>query len=209
MKDRLVEFMRLEGLTSVKFAEIMGVQPSSISHILAGRNNPSFDFISKILSLFPALNPDWIINGAGGIYRSENKDKQGEKPEITNVNKAAFTDVTQNNDINLGAIPPIPSIEVTESINLNKEDTGSATIVTNKDKLHVNNDEKRDSMLSAPLQKPVLAPTSNTQKQPLDQETSNSTDIVDIVSSVSNNRKQIVKIVMFYSDNSFEVFSNN
>ena len=34
MKDRLEKFIKTEGLTPSRFAEIMGVQPSSISHIL-------------------------------------------------------------------------------------------------------------------------------------------------------------------------------
>ena len=70
MKDRLEKFIKTEGLTPSRFAEIMGVQPSSISHILGGRNKPSFDFIEKMLQRFPKLNPDWLLLGKGNIYRS-------------------------------------------------------------------------------------------------------------------------------------------
>ena len=69
MKDRLEKFIRTEGLTPSRFAEIMGVQPSSISHILGGRNKPSFDFIEKMLLRFPKVNPDWLLLGKGSIYR--------------------------------------------------------------------------------------------------------------------------------------------
>ena len=37
-----------EGLTASKFAEKIGVQRSSVSHVLSGRNKPSLDFILKI-----------------------------------------------------------------------------------------------------------------------------------------------------------------
>ena len=70
MRDRLEKFIKTEGLTPSRFAEIMGVQPSSISHILGGRNKPSFDFIEKMLQRFPKLNPDWLLLGKGNIYRS-------------------------------------------------------------------------------------------------------------------------------------------
>lgn len=70
MKDRLEKFIKSEGLTPSRFAEIMGVQPSSISHILGGRNKPSFDFIEKMLQRFPKINPDWLLLGKGNIYRS-------------------------------------------------------------------------------------------------------------------------------------------
>lgn len=91
MNERLKEFMQSEGLTSVKFAEIMEVQPSSISHLLSGRNYPNFDFLSKILLRFPSLNPDWIINGKGSIYRSKSE-------EVINTQANPVGDVTNVSD---------------------------------------------------------------------------------------------------------------
>jgi len=41
-----------------------------MSHILSGRNNPSLDFIQKILSSFPEVNSDWLISGQGDMYRN-------------------------------------------------------------------------------------------------------------------------------------------
>lgn len=98
MKERLAQFLKSEGLTAVKFAEIMEVQPSSISHLLSGRNKPNFEFISRLLLRFPALNPDWIINGAGGVYKRKDLT---EEPDITEVNKEKFTDVIGNGLINV------------------------------------------------------------------------------------------------------------
>lgn len=86
MKDRLEKFIKTEGLTPSRFAEIMGVQPSSISHILGGRNKPSYDFIEKFLSRFPKVNPDWLILGKGQIYRqpsSENQISNSQRVEIS------------------------------------------------------------------------------------------------------------------------------
>lgn len=98
MKDRLAQFLRSEGLTAVKFAEIMEVQPSSISHLLSGRNKPNFEFISRLLLRFPALNPDWIINGIGDIYKRKGLT---DKPDITKVNTGKFTNVIESNLINV------------------------------------------------------------------------------------------------------------
>lgn len=47
------------------FAEKIGVQRSSISHILSGRNKPSLDFILKILSAYPEVDLYWLFNGKG------------------------------------------------------------------------------------------------------------------------------------------------
>ncbi len=96
MNERLAHFMKLEGLTAVKFAEIMEVQPSSISHLLSGRNKPNFEFISRILLRFPQLNPDWIINGIGSVYKSKTPT---ESSNITGVKNELFTDVIQSQEL--------------------------------------------------------------------------------------------------------------
>lgn len=62
---RLQKVMDFYGETSSSFAEKIGVQRSSISHILSGRNKPSLDFILKVLSSFPDVELYWLINGKG------------------------------------------------------------------------------------------------------------------------------------------------
>lgn len=56
-------------LTAGALAESIGVQPSSVSHILSGRNKPSLDFVNKLLVAFPQLNYDWLVNGRGSMLK--------------------------------------------------------------------------------------------------------------------------------------------
>lgn len=69
MNDRLDKLLIAEQLTPARFADIIGVQRSSISHIISGRNKPSFDFIAKVLQKFPRLNSEWLILGKGEMYK--------------------------------------------------------------------------------------------------------------------------------------------
>ena len=69
MKDRIIKFLTHEGLTATKFADEIGVQRSSVSHILSGRNNPSFEFIQKILTRYKNVNADWLLLGSGSMYK--------------------------------------------------------------------------------------------------------------------------------------------
>jgi plasmid maintenance system antidote protein VapI len=69
MKDRIQKILAKEGIQPSKFAEIIGVQRSSISHILSGRNKPSFDMIQSILQHFPKISSDWLLMGTGEMYR--------------------------------------------------------------------------------------------------------------------------------------------
>jgi transcriptional regulator with XRE-family HTH domain len=88
MKERILEFLRTENKSSAQLAEEIGVQPSGISHILSGRNNPSLDFILKMLEKYPCLSTEWLLFGKGKMYREqtiselfENSDNLSGKPE--------------------------------------------------------------------------------------------------------------------------------
>src|SRR5690606_13311805 len=62
---RLQEVIDFHGESASSFAEKIGVQRSSISHILSGRNKPSLDFVLKILSAYPEVELYWLLNGKG------------------------------------------------------------------------------------------------------------------------------------------------
>ncbi len=90
MVDRIKEIILQEGLTSGSFADMIGVQRSSMSHIINGRNNPSLDFIVKTIEHFPKINPEWLLNGTGPMYRSEGPETV-EKP-LTPVKELSIFD---------------------------------------------------------------------------------------------------------------------
>lgn len=69
LKDRILKFLSQEGLSATKFADEIGVQRSSVSHILSGRNNPSFEFIQKLLSRYKSINAEWLLLGTGTMYK--------------------------------------------------------------------------------------------------------------------------------------------
>ena len=70
-KDKIEKIMQIEGLNSAQFAAEIGIQGSTLSHILNGRNNPSLDVLKKILNRFRTINPEWLILDAGTMYRQE------------------------------------------------------------------------------------------------------------------------------------------
>ncbi|MFR9523690.1 MAG: helix-turn-helix transcriptional regulator [Rikenellaceae bacterium] len=76
MKEKIVNLMKSEGLTSSRLAELLEIQPSRISHIVSGRNNPGFDLLQKILRRFPQINPDWLLLDSPTMYRDQ-RDQSG------------------------------------------------------------------------------------------------------------------------------------
>lgn len=106
MKTRLQYIITNEGLTNIRFAELLGVNPASISHILAERNKPSFDFIVKIAENLPQYNLRWLLTGKGEPITSPVKSEPSmmSKPslaEATSPEKASLTEISslpQNGD---------------------------------------------------------------------------------------------------------------
>lgn len=70
---RLKKIIEYYELSSSGFADKIGVQRSSISHLLSGRNKPSLDFILKILKEFPEVELYWLLNGKGNFPKSQTK----------------------------------------------------------------------------------------------------------------------------------------
>lgn len=68
---RIEELLNYYEISASALADKIGIQRSSISHILSGRNNPSLDFVLKILDNFPEITFDWLVKGKGEIYISE------------------------------------------------------------------------------------------------------------------------------------------
>lgn len=150
MKDRIGLFIKTENKTAVQFAKEIGVQPSAVSHILSGRNNPSLDFILRMLNKYDYLSTDWLLFGKGDMYKVK-------------VNEPTLFDVTPYEVGN----------------NLTDEEGFEDNIIENDSDNLVDDDS-----------------------QIIDNH-----DDISNSSSTNPSKSDIEKIVWFYSDNTFSVFS--
>lgn len=58
-------------LTASSFADKIGVQRSSISHLLSGRNKPGLEFVIKIVENFPEVDLYWFLMDMGTFPKPE------------------------------------------------------------------------------------------------------------------------------------------
>lgn len=102
--ERFTKVIEYSELTPAEFAEEIGVQRSSISHIISGRNKPSLDFITKIKTAFPKFEWDWLITGEGEMLISDKAPEAiEEKPEPVEKKKTSLPDLfSLINDENFG-----------------------------------------------------------------------------------------------------------
>ena len=197
MDKRLQQFLDLEDLTPSKLADILKIQRSGISHLLSGRNKPSFDFIQGILINFPQINPDWLILGKGKPYRSQTATSV---TPPTSMNEATVlpssspytlfdTPVIKTQESlpdstqfisETKAESPIEVVSVPSALNDVQSETDPTTTVTQ----HIT----RDSGYPQPSENPIVEPP-----------TAISPNI-----QASKRDKRIVRITVFYSDGTFE-----
>ncbi|MFA6924964.1 MAG: helix-turn-helix transcriptional regulator [Bacteroidales bacterium] len=69
MIERIQLIMKSKNIMASNFADEIGVQRSAMSHIVSGRNNPSLDFIQKVLKKYPEINPEWLLSGKGEMNK--------------------------------------------------------------------------------------------------------------------------------------------
>ncbi len=85
MKERIAAFIKAESKTSIQFAEEIGVQPSSVSHIISGRNNPSLDFVLKMLKTYEYISNEWLLFGKGKMYKNEPEPTLFDKDDSSDI----------------------------------------------------------------------------------------------------------------------------
>ena len=90
INERIRMIIESHQITAGVFADKLGVQRSNVSHVLSGRNKPSFEFLEKVLLAFPRVSAHWLLTGKQTNRLEEeiiSSSKENTEKEFTNVNK--------------------------------------------------------------------------------------------------------------------------
>ena len=105
---RLQKVIDYYGESGSSFAEKIGVQRSSISHILSGRNKPSLEFVLKVLSSYPEVELYWLLNGKGNFPAEKNsteiKSEIPTRPDSQNLFSKVEEKTQQTNSNSISRI---------------------------------------------------------------------------------------------------------
>jgi len=186
IQERILLLMKSLGLNPAQFADEIGVQRSSISHIISGRNNPSLDIVTKILNKFPDIDSNWLVIGKGSLVgKNEINSQEVRNNEISRPSETLFDDLSDSlfSDIQKDNSPKIDNNNIYE---LQRK----IEILEGKSKVKENQSESYNKPIEIP--KPVNNNIPNFEN-----------------SQQSNSTKQIVRIIIFYTDNSFEELTKN
>ena len=91
-------------LTPSEFADRIGVQRSSISHVLSGRNKPGLDFLEKILNTFPEIDAAWLITGKKGQIKNNLEAETGDLRKNRELKNSPEPGMDYKK-------PPLPAVE--------------------------------------------------------------------------------------------------
>ena len=67
--------MEHKGISPSELADAIGVQRSNVTHVLKARNKPSFQFIEKLLQIYPEINAKWLLLGEGNMIEGVSKSR--------------------------------------------------------------------------------------------------------------------------------------
>ena len=127
MNNRLQQFLAAENISQSVFADTIGVARASVSHILAGRNKPGFDFIESMSKHYPRINLEWLITGKGKMYKGEISDN------VTVTAPATPVEIVKND----AATMPEPQPEAEKIVANIKSNTSTKTIQTTKSQRNI------------------------------------------------------------------------
>jgi len=184
--ERIAQILLTEGITAKLFAEKLGVERSSISHLLSGRNKPSLDFLDKFFEQFPDYNPIWLISGKGEMKIT----KQEERKDIIKKESNTVSLNQKNEQKSLFDFQ-------TEGIikDLNESEKQNITFVTKQE----NNYPKTSNIQTNTFQNEEIT---------AHEETGTANKEIEYASKSSINKlDEIRRIVIFFDNGQFETYS--
>lgn len=185
MNRRFQTILDLENLSPAQLADRLGVQRSGISHILSGRNKPSFELLQRVVQSFPEISAEWLITGNGKPLKEQNQA----------ATSGATSGATNNRS---SGITPSISPSTTSGSN-NSSTSGTISGATPPFEGLFNSSE-------AATEPQIPAQTSDIESiedeisdfQPLQ------SSIFDVNPANDREKRALKRVILIYNDNTFE-----
>lgn len=188
-KNRIEKVILFQNMTSGQFAAEIGIQNSTLSHILNNRNNPSLDVLKKILSRFPDISTDWLILGQGSMLRQEKQSKEPTLFDSYDETSSSSESLVAKNAVKT----PQPNAEVQKEM------------------------LKSDSNPVQERQKPPLSESRSTEINNSTPQQRNDNEISPQVRTLSTEfpvrttsepARKVTKVILYFTDNTFQEFES-
>ena len=183
MINRINLILKAKNITARQFAEEIGIQPSGMSHILSGRNNPSLDFVSKVIRRYPEIDSNWLLLGRGEMYMTPAP--------------APAASVSPSPSAQEPTLFSMPAPQVQQTV----VETPAPPVETQRAASPTPQAQQTDVENLSPSVETQRAPSPIQQAQPTIVEREDKK-----LSPSMGKERRLVKILMFYDDHSFEEY---
>ena len=173
---RIIKIMEDENMNATQFAEAIGIQRAAMSHLMKGRNNPSADIITKVVKRFNTINPGWLLTGDGSM-RTKPESGSGH----INTTGDIFSGINYSKEPDLFTSHNNISPKITTSPNYSSSDDNIRTEILFTDEKNEGNEVNSKINTDKIVEKEIVV----YKERPV---------------------KTIDKLLIFYSDNTFESF---
>lgn len=194
--NRLNQVIRNLSLTSSQFADAISLPRPSLSQILNGRNKKiSNEVIEKIHNAFPSINILWLLFGEGNMtIESQNQTPQNLQNE-TNLISNGLDNV--DDELNIFSFDNYPE-DTASQVKSNEEDNDLSTKIMSGQKAE-SKSQPSDSFIN---RTEMLKGSSMGDNK---YSTINPTEPKKVDAS-SHCQKEIVSIMIMYSDQTYKIF---
>lgn len=201
MVERINLLLKAKNITARQFAEEIGIQPSGMSHIMSGRNNPSLDFVMKVVRRWPEVNINWLMLGKGEMYASVPLNAQGQ--EHRDEEPAAERHEEEQYDLFAQPempTPPKPREEarVVAKLVPQYEAVEERTVVEEPAQRWTVAEPVEPAMPTPPIAEKIVRPTTQPAENGVEARMSSPTAV-----QPTQKKKKVVKMIVVYDDHSF------
>lgn len=196
MNDRLQQFLAAENINQAQFADSIGVARASVSHILAGRNKPGYDFLLNMMRRYPELNIEWLLSGSGKMYKSRlNNDKR--QVSVPSGSIDLFNGLEDLYDPGLPSPVSHETGQTVQDLSMTTAEKVPASVApasVSPDSLHKTSSTLQESDIRVQMCTSEPNTAASERKNP------------ENSSQHPQKQRSAVKIVIFYDDNTFQEF---
>lgn len=215
MIERIKQVIEYSQLSSTAFADTIGISRSGLTHLLTGRNQPSLDVARKILAKYPEISTEWLIMGMGGMMRAEDPSLSSEPNpagQETVLEHPAEDSIKGMQTDLFGEFPILEETDADvlesaaeETVEAVEEKAVTANTVTGPAETVIPPEPVPAEVREA--EAPVRVQTASPRSRKVSESRPAPVRRERPAAPVTHERK-LQKIVFFYDDHSFEVYSN-
>jgi transcriptional regulator with XRE-family HTH domain len=203
MVERIKQLIDTLQVSHTQFAETIGINRSNLTHLFSGRNQPSLDLMKKILVAYPQVKTEWLIMGVGEMFT---QDSRGSISETT---QTVASSVVKS---------PTPREPITLDLFATQEESSVPVSEFSQTPESFSEPENSASEIQVVEQQPEITehiPSVTTRKNGAKRSVDNGGESnirtrreYSPRISHSQSDKKLEKVILFFSDGTFEVYQN-